>query len=134
MDIALCKFSLDMKKLNYAGAHRPLYIQRGEELIHITGDRRAIGGITPKKKRNDFKHHCIDLQQGDRIFIFSDGLSDQFKEGSLAKFQEKQVRQIISENRNTAMSDLQTIFENRISLWQGNYRQIDDILLIGIEI
>ncbi len=134
MDIALCQFSRDMKKLYYAGAHRPLYIQRGKELIHIGGDRRAIGGITPKRKAKDFSLHEIDLLKGDRIFIFSDGLSDQFKEGSFEKFQEKQVRQIINDNHNVELKEMNTIFATKLAKWQGNYRQIDDILLIGIEI
>lgn len=134
MDIALCQFSNDLKKLYFAGAHRPLYLQRGEELIHISGNRRAIGGITPKKKAKDFELHEIDLLKGDKIFIFSDGLSDQFKEGSFEKFQEKRVRQIINSNPNVDITEMNTIFAQQLAEWQGNYRQIDDILLIGIEI
>lgn len=134
MDIAFCQFNNDLKKLYYAGAHRPLYFQRGEELTQIGGNRRAIGGITPKKKSKDFTLHEIDLKKGDRIFIFSDGLTDQFKEGSFEKFQEKQVRQIINNNPNVDLKEINTIFAQQLSDWQGNYRQIDDILLIGIEI
>jgi PAS domain S-box-containing protein len=134
MDIAFCQFSNDLKKLYFAGAHRPLYIQRGDELIHISGNRRAIGGITPKKKAKDFVLHEIDLLKNDRIFIFSDGLSDQFKEGSFEKFQEKQVRNIISSNPNVDLKEMHTIFAEKLANWQGNYRQIDDILLIGIQI
>lgn len=134
MDIAFCQFNNDLDKLYYAGAHRPLYILRGQELIHISGNRRAIGGITPKKKIKDFELHEIDLKKGDRIFIFSDGLSDQFKEGSFEKFQEKQVRKIISDNYNVDFKEMHTIFADSLAEWQGNYRQIDDILLIGIEI
>ncbi len=134
MDIAFCQFSKDMKKLYFAGAHRPLYIQRGNELIQIKGNRRAIGGITPKKKAKDFILHEIDLQKNDRIFIFSDGLADQFKENSFEKFQEKQVRKIINDNPNVNLKEMHTIFADRLNTWQGNYRQIDDILLIGIEI
>jgi len=135
MDIALCKFSNDCKQLSFAGAHRPLYIMRDNELLHFKGDRRAIGGIRNKNKElKDFTNHSIDLFKGDRIFIFSDGLSDQFKEGSLEKFQEKQVRQILQESNDLSMADIHNIFEQRLSEWQGNYRQIDDMLLIGIEI
>ena len=134
MDIAFCQFNNDLDKLYYAGAHRPLYILRDKELIHISGNRRAIGGITPKKKIKDFVLHEIDLKKGDRIFIFSDGLSDQFKEGSFEKFQEKQVRKIISDNYNVDFKEMHTIFADSLAEWQGNYRQIDDILLIGIEI
>lgn len=134
MDIALCQFSNDLKKLYFSGAHRPLYVQRGEELTQIKGDRRAIGGITHKKRSKDFTLHEIDLLKGDRIFIFSDGLSDQFKEGNFEKFQEKQIKKIISDNPNVDLKEMNTIFARKLADWQGDYRQIDDILLIGIEI
>ena len=135
MDIGLCKFSNDLKHLSFAGAHRPLYIMRGDKLLSFKGDRRPIGGIRHRTKElSDFTNHSIDLIKGDRIFIFSDGLSDQFKEGSLEKFQEKQVRQIIQESHDLSMANIHNLFEQRLSKWQGSYRQIDDMLLIGIEI
>ena len=134
MDIAFCQFSLDMKKLYFSGAHRPLYLMRGDELLHFKGDRRAIGGITPKRKKKEFTLHEIDLQKGDRVFIFSDGLPDQFKAGTYEKFQEKRVRELLSNNMNSSMAEIHEDFETTLAEWQGDYRQIDDIILIGIEI
>jgi len=134
MDIAFCQFSTDMKKLYFSGAHRPLYLMRDNELLHYKGDRRAIGGITPKRKKKDFTLHEIDLQKGDRIFIFSDGLPDQFKAGTYEKFQEKRVRELLNNNMNSTMAEIHTDFETTLAEWQGDYRQIDDIILIGIEI
>ncbi len=135
MDIGLCRFSNDGKQLSFAGAHRPLYLIRDNQLIKIKGDRRPIGGIIRKNKEvKDFANHNIDLLKGDKIFIFSDGLSDQFKEGTLEKFKEKQVQQIILENHHLSMAEIHNVFEQRLANWQGNYRQVDDMLLIGIEI
>ncbi len=135
MDIALCKFSLDGKSLSFSGAHRPLYIIRNNELIQYKGDRRPIGGVSHKKKKiKEFTNHKIDLLKGDKLFIFSDGLSDQFKEKTFEKFQEKQVRQLFKETSQLSMSEIHDVFEDKLAKWQGNYRQIDDMLLIGIEI
>jgi PAS domain S-box-containing protein len=134
MDIAFCQFSPDLSKLYYAGAHRPLYVVRNGELMHFSGDRRAIGGVMSKKRSKEFSLHEIDLQKGDRIFIFSDGLTDQFKEGSLDKFKENQIRECVQNYSTTPMKELHEHLATKLNNWKGSYRQIDDILLIGVEI
>lgn len=51
MDIALCKINLKEMELEYAGAHRPLYLVQDGELSQIKGDKNPIGGIQWKKKK-----------------------------------------------------------------------------------
>ena len=50
MDIAFCRIDRASKEIQYAGAHRPLYLLRKGELMEFKGDRKAIGGI-PNRKR-----------------------------------------------------------------------------------
>ncbi len=134
MDIAFCQFNPQLNKLYYSGAHRPLLFMRNGQLEVYKGDRRAIGGNHNLYKDKKFTQFELDLEKGDRIFIFSDGITDQFKEGSFEKFQEKQLRQIISENSKLNMNQLHQLIQSKVNEWKGTYRQIDDILLIGIEI
>jgi PAS domain S-box-containing protein len=134
MDIAFCKINLKKKELQYAGAHRPLYHLRGTELTEFEGDRKAIGGIPHRKKpETDFKNYIIQIQEGDKIFFFSDGITDQVGGPLVKKYSPARVRENIIKYHNYSMSKFANFFAKDFSDWKGERKQIDDILLIGIE-
>jgi len=134
MDIAFCKINYDKKELQYAGAHRPLYLLRNGELEEFKGDRKAIGGIPHRKKEEkDFTNYILDIKRGDKIFFFSDGLSDQLGGPEIKKYSPKRVREKIVENKGLTMDEFNTFFANDFNEWMGDNKQIDDVLLIGIE-
>lgn len=135
MDIAFCLINPSKKELQYSGAHRPLYLIRNGELIEYKGDRKAIGGIPhPKKEEKDFTNHTIEYETGDKIFFFSDGLPDQLGGPEIKKYSPKRIREIIVENKDLTMEKFNTFFAEDFTNWKGDHKQIDDVLLIGIEL
>ncbi len=134
MDIALCKINLKKKELHYSGAHRPLYLLRNKELIEYKGDRKAIGGIPhPKKEEQDFTNHFIELKLGDKIFFFSDGMPDQVGGTEKKKYGPNRVRDLIMENQGFSMPQFMELYSKDFEEYKGDIKQIDDVLLIGIE-
>jgi PAS domain S-box-containing protein len=134
MDIAFCKINYQKKELQFSGAHRPLYLLRNGELEEYKGDRKAIGGIPHKKKlESDFTNYKIEFKRGDKAFFFSDGLSDQLGGPEITKYTPKRVRDIIVENKHLTMEEFNSFFADDFKKWMGENRQIDDVLLIGIE-
>ena len=134
MDIALCKIDLKKNMLEYAGAHRPLYLLRNKELQEFKGDRRAIGGIpSAKKAEQPFANHTINLTPKDKIFIFSDGLPDQVGGDNNKKYSAARIRENIISNQEMSMSEFEILFSKDFYMHKGDCKQIDDILLIGIE-
>ena len=134
MDIALVKYDPRKKEIHYSGAHRPLYLLRNGELIEFKGDRKAIGGIPlGNKPEKNFTDYPIDLMSGDKIFFFSDGLTDQLGGAEFKKFSPARVRDLIVANQNFSMQEYHKFFEEEFFTWKGNEKQIDDVLLIGIE-
>lgn len=134
MDIALCKINLKNNILEFAGAHRPLYLLRDNELQEFKGERRAIGGIpSAKKAEMPFTNHTISIQPSDKIFIFSDGLPDQVGGSDGKKYSAARIRELIKTNSKNTMDQYETLFSEDFSNYKGANKQIDDILLIGIE-
>lgn len=134
MDIALCKINLKKKELLYSGAHRPLYLLRNKELTEYKGDRKAIGGIPhPKKEESDFTNYAIELKQGDKVFFFSDGMPDQVGGPDIRKYGPARIREIITNNPDMTMPQYNEIFSKDFEEYKGENKQIDDVLLIGIE-
>jgi len=62
MDIALC--SLEGTKLQYAGAHNPLWIIRNGELLETKANKQPIGKFDNPEPYNT---HTIELQKGDSV-------------------------------------------------------------------
>ncbi|HPF93660.1 MAG TPA: SpoIIE family protein phosphatase, partial [Tenuifilaceae bacterium] len=134
MDIALCKINIKRKQLHYSGAHRPLYLLREGELQEFKGDRKAIGGIPhPKKEEKDFTNHTLDIKQGDKVFFFSDGMPDQIGGEDKRKYSPARVRELIMGNQGLTMPQFNDLFSKDFEDYMGNNKQIDDVLLIGIE-
>lgn len=135
MDIGLCVIYEDKGILEYSGAHRPLYMLRDGELIEYKGDRKAIGGIPHKKKpEKDFTNHIINYNSGDKFFYFSDGMPDQLGGPEIKKYSPRRIRENIIENKNLTMEEFNALFAEDFETWMAGNKQIDDVLLIGLEL
>jgi len=134
MDIALVKFNPKKNEIHFAGAHRPLYLLRKGELVEFKGDRKAIGGIPlGNKPEKNFTDYPISLEPGDKVFFFSDGLTDQLGGSEFKKFSPGRVRDLLVANQDFSMEEYHHFFEKEFFSWKGDEKQIDDVLLIGIE-
>jgi serine phosphatase RsbU (regulator of sigma subunit) len=142
MDIALCSYNVKKKKLLFSGANNPLYVIRKVEneyvIIEKKGDRMPIGYYSIM---TDFTEHEIDIQKGDRIYLFSDGFVDQFGGPVRKKFMIPRFRQMLLDNQELDMASQKKLFISILEKWMNNgpdhssaYEQIDDIILLGIEV
>jgi PAS domain S-box-containing protein len=132
MDIALCKINYQKREVEYAGAHRPLYIMRNGVMEEIKGNKFPIGGGIFKNQTN-FTNTKLTLNKGDTIFFSSDGFPDQFGGPEVRKFGPKKVREIIERVHKLPMKQASAVFDQEWESWRGDEKQTDDVLLIGIK-
>lgn len=131
MDVALC--SLDGNRLAYAGANNPLWIIRkgSEEVEEIKADKQPIG------KTEEFKHfttHEVLLNEGDSIYIFSDGFADQFGGDKGKKMKSKNFKKLLLSVQNEPMSAQKSMIDEAFKKWKGEHEQLDDVCVIGVRI
>lgn len=132
MDIALCKVNTANRTVEYAGAHRPLYVMRKGEMEEIKGNKFAIGGGIYKNQTN-FTNTKLKLGKGDSFYFCSDGFPDQFGGPDDRKFGPKRLRTIITEIYDKPMVEAYKRFDHDWESWKGDEKQTDDVLLIGIK-
>jgi serine phosphatase RsbU (regulator of sigma subunit) len=132
MDIALCRIDKKTNEVQFAGAHRPLYIVKNGEMEEIKGNKFAIGGGIYKNQTN-FTNHKIEMGLGDSIYFCSDGFPDQFGGPDNRKFGPRRLREMIKEFATVPMQDAYSIFDEAWESWKGDEKQTDDVLLIGIK-
>ena len=132
MDIALCKINLSKREVEYAGAHRPLYIMKNGMMNEVKGNKFPIGGGI-FKNQTSFTNTKIKMEEGDSIYFSSDGFPDQFGGPEGRKFGPKRVREIIEQVHKTSMTEAMNRFDTDWEAWRGDTKQTDDVLLIGIK-
>ncbi|MFN7600252.1 MAG: PP2C family protein-serine/threonine phosphatase, partial [Bacteroidota bacterium] len=133
MDIALCRINNETRTIEYAGAHRPLYIMKGGAMEEIKGNKFPIGGGIFKNQTN-FTTTRVELSIGDSFYFSSDGFPDQFGGAEVRKFGPKKTREIIERVHKQPMREAAQVFDAEWEAWKGEHKQTDDVLLIGIKL
>ncbi len=136
MDIAICKINHSENVLEFAGAHNTMFYLRNDELMRFRGDRKAVGGkpLSKTKEEENFTTHKINIQKKDKFFIFTDGLPDQIGGGDGRKYQAGKLKDQIIEKKYFSMIEYYNYFVDEFNKWKEGYKQVDDILLIGVEL
>ncbi|MBX3101207.1 MAG: SpoIIE family protein phosphatase [Bacteroidetes bacterium] len=130
MDIALCKINLTTHQLEFTGANRPLYILRGQEILIHEADRSAIGGADVSA----FSSRDIQLQPGDRVFMFSDGFPDQMGKTSKRRLGIRRVRTLLEETASGSLLQQHKRLEQELQEWQQDEEQTDDMLIMAWQV
>lgn len=131
MDIAFCSIDQENDLLQYAGANRPLWLIRNGELIKYEPDKIPIGG--GQFGEHSYKGHTIMLNEGDLIYIFTDGFCDQFGGEHDKKFTTKRFADFLLEIAHHPMNIQYDLIKKSFLDWKGNNEQTDDVLVIGIK-
>lgn len=140
MDIALCALNNDTRELNFAGANNPMYVVRNGELMQFSGDKQPIGAYV--KEIKPFTNHKVQLEKGDCVYIFTDGIADQFGGPKGKKYKYKQLKEILTANYAKPMSEQRQLIVESVDAWMNYpseqssqpYEQTDDMLVIGFRI
>lgn len=133
MDLGLVRLDHKNMKLDYAGAHNPLYIYRKKELIEVKADKYAIGSFIRGEKRK-FTNHEITLEKNDVIYVFSDGFPDQFGGPEGKKYKYKPFKDFLLNICDKEMSVQKELLEREFVEWLGDHEQIDDVIIFGVRV
>lgn len=134
MDISLGVYNPSSKTLEWAGANNPILVIKkdSESITEIRGNKQPIGkyvnDLTP------FDSHSMQLNEGDRIYLFSDGYIDQFGGENGKKFKSNNLKKLILNIQNSPIETHHSKLSQAFYDWQGDFEQIDDVCLMGIEI
>ena len=132
MDIALLRFEPKKNQLIFASANQPMFLVHNDGNIkQVNGDIFSIGGYFGKFKVN-FKNTVIELKDGINIYLSSDGYFDQFNEKTKEKFTRKRFIKLLSQIYTLPFNVQYKKVYDTFNEWKGNYRQIDDVLVIGL--
>ncbi|PLX12019.1 MAG: hypothetical protein C0594_02890 [Marinilabiliales bacterium] len=154
MDISLIAINKEKKFCQFSGANNPLYVVRENHdllkvnnadlspveknnnafLFEIKGDKMPIAIYLNMK---EFAENRIELYEGDKLYLFSDGFADQFGGPKGKKFKYKSFKNLLLSTHSKTLAEQKTVLEASLEKWMNTngkrYEQIDDITVMGIE-
>ena len=137
MEILVCVIDLDTLEMKFSGAGIPL-MHWDQENIHIMkSPKLMVGGVDgddEKEVEEQFELSTIQLKQGDRIYLSSDGFQDQFGGDEDKRYMAKRLRELLQETSSAKMREQGAKVEEEFEKWKGKQEQTDDVLVIGFEV
>ncbi|MDD4747793.1 MAG: SpoIIE family protein phosphatase, partial [Salinivirgaceae bacterium] len=117
-----------------SGALRPLFLCTQGDFLEIKGDKIPITSEIAGNVMAQYKEWDFDISKGDRFYMFTDGIIDQFGGNNNKKFLTKRFKQLILDAQSFSLDEQQRLVNKAIMDWRGEHDQIDDILVMGIEV
>ena len=132
LDLAVLSYEPELQQLRFAGAKRPLWIVRQGKLLEFKGTSRSIGGAL--WRQIPFVETTLQVRPGDNIFMFSDGLPDQFGGPKDKKLKLKGLRTLVLLLAELPPEDQREFLSTWMTSWQGVSPATDDQLLVSFKI
>lgn len=117
--------------LRWAGANNPLWIVRNGVLEEIKPDKQPIGSFAEAKP---FTTKNITLEKGDLLYLFSDGITDQFGGDKNKKFKASRLKEIILTHHTKNVNEQGKQLVNSFASWKSGYEQTDDVCLLVLRV
>lgn len=132
MDMVVCEFNVATRHIRFASAMRPVIIVIDGEPVYIKGNRSSVGGESVMEKFFDDQEYY--LREGDTIYLFSDGLPDQFGGADGKKLKIARLKRLIEQISKLPMDEQHAAISKFYFDWKGSYDQVDDVLLMGVKV
>lgn len=134
MDAAICKYSRTDKKLSYSGGNMECIIVRSGKIIELKPTKNPIGHFVSEIS---FDKQVIDIHDNDVLYIFSDGLKDQFgrsnPEGKIGKLKRNKMYEWLLEIQQLEFEEHHSTLLDKIDNWSADTEQTDDITLFSVK-
>ncbi|MCA9936087.1 MAG: SpoIIE family protein phosphatase [Anaerolineales bacterium] len=111
-----------------AGQERPLLLRPGQPITELPGNGRFLGMIDPLH----LKEHTIQLQPGDRLILFSDGVTDAVNPEGKHYNQTRLIASLQNDQHLLAQQLITHILTN-LNQWRQDAPTFDDLTLLIVE-
>lgn len=138
MDASLIAYFPEQQKIQFSGANNALYQLREGKIKRIEASRFGLGG-GQESQQKIFRTVEFEVKDGDYYFLTTDGIQDQFggdpdKHPYGKKMGRKRLIDFMEQTELHDLSQFKIELENYIQNWKGDFEQIDDMCMVGIQI
>ncbi len=99
----------------------------------IKGNKHGIGGLYTESEL-EFTNHTIPYQEGDIIYMYTDGYADQFGGRKGKRMMTRNLIKLLKHTLSFGIAEQEQLLIKWLENWQGSQEQTDDILLLGVQL
>ncbi len=130
LEAALCLYDRRTGVLEYAGAGIPLVIKANDAVAEFKADRHRIG-YRSVRIPDSFTVHRIDIQDGDTVYLYSDGVPDTMGGEPLRAFGRRRLHKLLSESSETVLSAQLSQLTDHLTAYRGEQQVRDDVSILA---
>jgi len=123
-EIAVFCFDRKDRKATFVSSGVASYVMKADGQLELLKPKKIINFDASKQT---LTQKTLELDEIDAVYLFSDGLTDQFDETDQRKLGYKGLKKIIEEEEEFTTS----YYANKITNWIGGNMQYDDITMLG---
>ncbi len=87
-----------------------------------------------RTNNKDFTLKTFQLLPEDRIYMFTDGYSDQFGGEQDKKYSRRRLKKLLLDIYSLPLETQRDLLRMELKNWQGTNEQIDDIMVLAFEV
>ncbi len=126
--ISLCHIDYQNKEVEICVAGNPFYYSNANaDVVSYKGSRSSVGY---EENMGDLNVLKIPIETGLRLYMFSDGLQDQFGGSEAKRFSSKKVAAALNKSRILSVKEQGNLVLAEWEVWRAGAEQVDDVSLI----
>lgn len=129
MDGIIISISKQNATIKYAAAHNAPLLVRNGHAESLNCNKMPIG---KSFDTSPFQSYSLNIQNGDTLYLFTDGYPDQFGGEKGKKLKYKNFVQTLLSISVLPMAQQKKELEKHFEKWKGNLEQLDDVLVVGL--
>lgn len=133
LTISIVAYNKKTKELQFTGAQSAIELKVDNQLILLKGDKFPIGGWQIEKNRV-FKTHLLKLDTRSIVYLYTDGIKDQFGGDKSKRFGSKRFVELLTSVSNKKIVNQKELISEQLKVWKGENEQTDDLCLLAFEL
>jgi serine phosphatase RsbU (regulator of sigma subunit) len=105
-------------------------VHREDTIFEFKKQSNGVGGFYKIDKSDKLPNQILKLEKKDSIYMFTDGIVDQFGGPKQHKLSNKMLINYLKSLQLVTESEKEKAFEKFMSDWMQQTKQVDDMLLI----
>ncbi|GAB4207492.1 MAG: hypothetical protein Fur0023_18340 [Bacteroidia bacterium] len=131
MDVALVRISKkNRRQIQFSGANRPMILITSSGMEEIQGDKQPVGLYDSQES---FTAKKLELNECEEIFLFTDGIADQFGGEKGKKMGSKRFKDFLQQIASLSCVEQKEKLRAYYFEWKQKEEQTDDVTVMGIK-
>lgn len=130
-EMAVLCFDHGQRRVSCCSYGCGIIVQEGERAMHLKS-HSGNAALMQGSRLNELREYVLTISPDTRLFLYTDGVADQFCAKDKRKFSRARLEASIVGAASLSAEDQIARFESLFAEWRGDTPLVDDILLVAL--